>query len=165
MLLAVAALMLAVTADAQINLNKLQKAAQGVMKQQNSSNKTNSNSSKSTWTCDKCNHSGNTGNFCAECGAKQMTAQEKQAAEQAAGDTDKIVFAAANGKVWHADRDCPTLSRAKKVKEMSFSSPCFHSITLYGKIRIFTFHIKLFDKFKQYPLTINESAGNFKIFF
>ena len=38
MLLAVAALMLAVAADAQINLNKLQKAAQGVMKQQNSSN-------------------------------------------------------------------------------------------------------------------------------
>ena len=85
MLLAVAALMLAVAVDAQINLNKLQKAAQGVMKQQNSSNnKSNSNSSKSTWTCDKCNHSGNTGIFCAECGAKQMTAQEKQAAEQAA---------------------------------------------------------------------------------
>lgn len=44
---------------------------------------------------------------------------EEQAAEQAAGDTDKIVFAAANGKVWHADRDCPTLSRAKKVKELT----------------------------------------------
>ena len=106
MLLAVAALMLAVTADAQINLNKLQKAAQGVMKQQNSSNKTNSNSSKSTWTCDKCNHSGNTGNFCAECGAKQMTAQEKQAAEQAArnqAEAEQNAAAAAQLKLIEAE--------------------------------------------------------------
>ncbi len=107
-LLALAACMfVAVSADAQINLNKLQKAAQGAMKQQNKSNSnSNSNSSKSTWTCDKCNHSGNTGNFCAECGAKQMTAQEKQAAEQAArnqAEAEKNAAAAAQVKLIEAE--------------------------------------------------------------
>lgn len=47
--------------------------------------------------------------------------EEEQPAEQAASETGTIVFAAANGKVWHADRDCPTLSRAKKVKELTMS--------------------------------------------
>ncbi len=107
-LLALAACMfVAVSADAQINLNKLQKAAQGAMKQQNKSNSnSNSNTSKSTWTCDKCNHSGNTGNFCAECGAKQMTAQEKQAAEQAArnqAEAEKNAAAAAQIKLIEAE--------------------------------------------------------------
>ena len=108
-LLALAAFMLvAVSANAQINLNKLQKAAQGAMKQQNSSNKSNSksDSSSKTWTCEKCNHSGNTGNFCNECGAKKMTYEEKQAAEKAAKDqaeAQKKAEAAAQLKLIEAE--------------------------------------------------------------
>lgn len=107
LLCVVAVVVWAVGADAQINLNKLQKAAQGAMKQQNSSNKSNSNSSSnSTWTCDKCNHSGNTGNFCNECGAKKMTYEEKQAAEKAAKDqaeAQKKAEAAAQLKLIEAE--------------------------------------------------------------
>ena len=107
-LLALAAFMLVgVSANAQINLNRLQKAAQGAMKQQNSSNKSNSNSSSnSTWTCEKCNHGGNTGNFCNECGAKKMTYEEKQAAEKAEKDkaeANKKAEAAAQLKLIEAE--------------------------------------------------------------
>lgn len=107
LLCVVAVAVWAVGANAQINLNKLQKAAQGAMKQQNSSNKSNSNSSSnSTWTCDKCNHSGNSGNFCNECGAKKMTYEEKQAAEKAEKDkaeAQKKAEAAAQLKLIEAE--------------------------------------------------------------
>ena len=108
LLCVVAVAVWAVGANAQINLNKLQKAAQGAMKQQNSSNKSNSksDSSSKTWTCEKCNHSGNTGNFCNECGAKKMTYEEKQAAEKAAKDqaeAQKKAEAAAQLKLIEAE--------------------------------------------------------------
>ncbi len=60
-ILLLSALMLIASSNAQINLNKLQKAAQGVMKQNSSSNnKSNSNTNSSakpatTWTCTECN--------------------------------------------------------------------------------------------------------------
>ena len=54
---------------------------------------------------------------------------------------------------------------AEKIKEMAFAGPCFHRVSLDGKIRILALHIKLFDKFQEHSLTINESARNFKVFF
>lgn len=41
--------------------------------------------------------------------------------EQDADETDRIVYATVNGKVWHADRECPQLRRAKTIRELTMS--------------------------------------------
>jgi len=44
-----------------------------------------------------------------------------QEGERDADETDRIVYATTNGKVWHANRECPQLRRAKTIRELTMS--------------------------------------------
>lgn len=43
---------------------------------------------------------------------------DKRDADETDGETEQVVFATLNGKVWHADKDCPRLRRSKSIKEI-----------------------------------------------